>query len=82
MPRNATGGYTLPAGNPVVTGTLISSGWANPTMADIQLALTDSLSRSGNGGMLAPFKVPDGSNINPSLSFVNEATSGYIPLWR
>jgi hypothetical protein len=45
-------------------------------MADIQLALTDSLSRSGNGGMLAPFKVPDGSNINPSLSFVNEATSG------
>ena len=76
MPRNATGGYTLPAGNPVVTGTLISAGWANPTMADIQLALTDSLSRSGNGGMLAPFKVPDGSNINPSLSFVNEATSG------
>lgn len=76
MPRDATGGYTLPAGNPVVTGTLISSGWANPTMDDIKLALTDSLSRSGNGGMLAPFTVPDGSNINPSLSFVNEATSG------
>lgn len=48
MPRDGSGNYALPAGNPVVTGTVISSsGWANPTLADIAAALTQSLSRDG-----------------------------------
>jgi len=48
MPRNGSGQYTLPAGNPAVTGTTISSsGWANPTLSDIASALTASISVDG-----------------------------------
>lgn len=48
MPRDGSGNYALPSGNPVTTGTLISSsGWANPTMSDLAAALTQSLSRDG-----------------------------------
>ena len=76
MSRNATGTYTLVAGNPVVTGTVIESTWANNTLADMTAAMTDSLSRSGLGGMLVPMKVADGSAANPSYSFTNFPTSG------
>jgi len=51
MSRDANGNSYLPAGNPVISGTVIQTSWANPTMADIGAALTDSLSRSGKGGM-------------------------------
>jgi hypothetical protein len=47
MSRNGTGTYTLPAGNPVVTGTTISSTWANTTLSDIQNALTGSIAADG-----------------------------------
>jgi hypothetical protein len=47
MPRNGSGLYILPAGNPVVTQTVIRSSWANPTMADVALALTNSISKDG-----------------------------------
>lgn len=48
MPRDGSGNYTLPSGNPVVTNTIISSnGWANPTLSDIASAITQSLSRDG-----------------------------------
>ena len=47
MPRNGSGTYNLPSGNPVVTQTLITSTWANVTMADLALAITQSLSRDG-----------------------------------
>jgi hypothetical protein len=47
MSRNGSGTYNLPAGNPVVTGTTISSTWANNTLADIQNALTGSIAADG-----------------------------------
>ena len=47
MSRNGSGTYTLPAGNPVVTGTTISSTWANNTLTDIASALTGSLAADG-----------------------------------
>jgi hypothetical protein len=47
MSRNGSGTYTLPAGNPVVTGTTISSTWSNNTLADIATALTGSLAADG-----------------------------------
>jgi hypothetical protein len=47
MSRNGSGTYTLPAGNPVVTGTTISSTWANTTLTDIGTALTGSLATDG-----------------------------------
>jgi hypothetical protein len=47
MSRNGTGTYNLPAGNPVVTGTTISSTWANTTLTDIATALTNSVATDG-----------------------------------
>lgn len=47
MPRNGAGTYNLPAGNPVVTGTTISSTWANTTLSDMATALTNSISKDG-----------------------------------
>ena len=47
MSRNGSGVYNLPAGNPVVTNTTISSTWANNTLADIATALTGSLAADG-----------------------------------
>ena len=76
MPRNSNGDYSLPAGNPVVTGTTISSTWANTTLADLANAMTDSLSRSGDGSMLAPLFLDDGAVGAPALSWGNETTSG------
>ncbi|NBS93980.1 MAG: hypothetical protein EBT27_09690, partial [Betaproteobacteria bacterium] len=65
MPRNASGVYTLPIGNPVVPGTTIQASWANTTMEDLANEVTNSLSRTGAGGMLAPFRLADGSITTP-----------------
>jgi hypothetical protein len=47
MPRNGSGTYALPAGNPVVTGTTISSTVQNATMSDVAAALTASIAADG-----------------------------------
>lgn len=76
MPRAVNGTYTLPAGNPVVTATVISSVWANTTLSDIGTVLTASLDRSGNGAMLAGLKLFDGAIGAPGLTWSTETTSG------
>lgn len=78
MPRDASGNYTLPAGNPVVGGTIITANWANPTMDDIGNELTNSLDREGRGGMLVAFKNIDGSVSAPGITWTNEPTSGFF----
>jgi len=45
--RDGSGNYSLPSGNPVTSGTTISSTWANNTLSDIATALSDSLTKSG-----------------------------------
>ena len=47
MARNGSGTYNLPAGNPVTTGTTISSTWANGTLSDMATALTGSVASDG-----------------------------------
>lgn len=48
MPYNGSGVFTLVAGNPVVTGTTISSTWANNTLNDIaNNGLTNALTKDG-----------------------------------
>lgn len=76
MPRNASGIYTLPSGNPVVPGTTIDAAWANDTMEDMANEITNSLSRTGAGGMLAPFRIADGTVTAPGLSYLNETNTG------
>jgi hypothetical protein len=51
MSRNGSGIYSLPAGNPVVTGTTISTTWANNTLNDIAATLTDSIAADGQTPM-------------------------------
>jgi microcystin-dependent protein len=64
MPRNAQGLYTLPAGNPVVPGTIIESVWANGTMSDIADALTNSLPRNGSAPMTGPLTLNGAAPTN------------------
>lgn len=47
MSRDGSGIYSLPAGNPVVTGTTISSATHNTTLTDIANALTASIAKDG-----------------------------------
>jgi len=53
MPRDVSGNYTLPIGNPVVSGTIIDVAWANPTMADVAVQLNNVLTRDGLLGATA-----------------------------
>lgn len=53
MPRNGSGVYSLPSGNPVVTDTTIEASWANTTLSDIAAEITGSLPRSGAAPMAA-----------------------------
>lgn len=77
MPRDGSGNYTLPGGiNPVISGTTIDIAWANPTLGDVATALTDSLSRTGSGGMLVPFLNADGAIGTPGIAWVNEPSMG------
>lgn len=76
MPRNASGVYSLPAGNPVSPNTPILASWANSTATDIATELTNSLDRYGRGAMLAAFKNNDGTIGAPGITFGNEASTG------
>ncbi len=77
IPRDQNGNYTLPAGNPVVPGTAITTLWANPTMQDLANEITNSLSRDGEGGMLVPFKNIDGTVGTPGITWTNESVTGF-----
>lgn len=74
--RNASGTYSLPAGNPVVTGTTISSATHNSTMSDLATEMTDSLNRSGKGAMLAGLPGAVGSVSLPSYTFTGDLDTG------
>ena len=77
MPRDSAGNYSLPAGNPVSSGEVISATWANTTMSDLGDAVAASLDRYGRGGMLAPFAFSDGTVTAPGAAWSNEPTSGF-----
>ncbi len=76
MPRNSSGTHSLPAGQPVISGTVISATTHNALTSDISTELTDSLSRSGKGPMTAALRTPDGTLAAPAHTFTNETGSG------
>ena len=78
MPRQISGIYTLPNG-PVMPDTTIESLDENQTRNDIATELTNSLDRNGRGGMLAPFRIFDGTMAAPGLAWLNDPNSG---MWR
>jgi hypothetical protein len=61
MSRNGSGTYNLPAGNPVVTGTTISSTWANTTLSDMANAITGSIAADGQTTITGALKGPNGT---------------------
>jgi hypothetical protein len=79
MSRNGSGTYTLPAGNPVVTGTTIASTWANNTLSDIATALTDSVAADGQTPMTGNLNLNSNKIVNvadPTLA-QDAATKNY-----
>ena len=81
MSRNGSGTYSLPAGNPVVTGTTISSSWANNTMNDIASALTDSVAADGQTPMTGDLNLNTYKIINlgnPTLA-QDAVTLNFLP---
>ena len=67
MSRNGSGTYSLPAGNPVVTGTTISSTWANSTLSDIATALTGSVAADGQTTMSGNLNMGNNQITNVTL---------------
>jgi hypothetical protein len=71
MARNGSGTYSLP--NPaVVTGTTISSTWANSTLSDIATALTNSTAANGETPLTdaAAFRLKQGFSADTYLGGV------------
>ena len=80
MSRNGSGTYTLPAGNPVVTGTVIATTWANNTMNDLASAMTDSVAADGQTAMTGNLNLNSNKIVNlatPTLS-TDAVTKAYV----
>ena len=69
MSRNGSGTYTLPAGNPVVSGTTITTTWGNTTLTDIANALTASVAADGQTPMTGALNM-----ANNKVSAVTDPT--------
>lgn len=88
MAFNGSGTYNLPAGNPVVTGTTISSTWANTTLSDVATALTNCVTRDGQSPPTANLPMGNykitglgqATATGDALAFGKDATIGTLTL--
>jgi len=80
MSRNGSGTYNLPAGNPVVSGTTITSSWANTTMQNIADALTQSVASDGQTPMSGALNMGNNkiNNVTDPTSAQDAATKSYV----
>jgi hypothetical protein len=80
MSRNGSGTYSLPAGNPVVTGTTITTTWANTTLSDISSALTGSVAADGQTPMTGALNMANNkvSAVADPTSAQDAATKTYV----
>lgn len=94
MSRNGSGTYILPVGNPVVTGTTITSNWANTTLSDMATALTGSVAADGQTPITGNIQMggnkitgmADGSAATDAatvaqVAAVNSVITGSIQMW-
>jgi microcystin-dependent protein len=80
MSRNGSGTYSLPAGNPVVTNTVISSTWANTTLTDIASALTGSVASDGQTPMSSSLNMASNKiiSVTDPTNAQDAATKAYV----
>jgi hypothetical protein len=80
MSRNGSGTYNLPSGNPVVTGTTITSTWANSTLTDIANALTGSVASDGQTPMSGSLNMGANqiTNVADPTTPQSAATKSYV----
>jgi hypothetical protein len=80
MSRNGSGTYILPAGNPVVTNTTISSTWANSTLTDIASALTGSVASDGQTAMSSSLNMANNKiiSVTDPTNAQDAATKAYV----
>jgi hypothetical protein len=64
MPRNGSGVYSLPSGNPVVDDTTIEASWANTTLSDLATEITGSLPRNGAAPMTGTLGMGNNKILN------------------
>lgn len=77
MSRNGSGTYSLPAGNPVTTGTQITATWGNTTLSDIASEITGSVAADGQTTITGPIKFSAGSVSAPAMTFSSETNTGF-----
>ena len=80
MSRNGSGTYSLPAGNPVTSGTAISSSTHNSTLSDIASALTASIANDGQTVPVAdlPMGAYKHTNVANATARNNYAAAGQV----
>jgi hypothetical protein len=80
MSRNGSGTYNLPAGNPVVTGTAITSSWANTTLSDIAAGLTQSVSADGQTPMTGNLNMTNNTieNVADAVAIGDAVSVNYL----
>lgn len=78
MPRNSSGVYSLPTGNPVIAGTTIEADWANTTMDDVGAALTGSLPRDGSAPMTGDLVLNGLTPTNPNAAISKSYCDNFI----
>jgi hypothetical protein len=80
MSRNGSGTYNLPAGNPVVSGTTITSSWANTTMQNIADGLTQSVASDGQTPMSGALNMGNNKviNVTDPTNAQDAATKNYV----
>lgn len=81
--RNSSGtmSFTSVAGGyPFQSGQTISSSGVNSNFSELATELSDSLSRSGKGGMSAPLRCADGTAAAPAFSWTSDTNTGLYRL--
>ena len=84
MSRNGSGPYNLPAGNPVVSGTTITTTWANTTFNDIASSLTGSVAADGQTPMTGALNMANNKitsladgTVATDAATLGQITTGY-----